>query len=538
MALNAEQKAVLEIALEETKPLLITGSAGTGKSFVLRSLVDRLREKGLSYVVTAPTGLAAMNVEGVTLHSIFNLPVGKPLYGKQFGKKQQDFFSKLDFLIIDEISMVRVDVMYTIDMALRSHRKSEEPFGGIRLVMFGDPYQLPPVFRWKEIKTKYDPNGLKWKRFYPNWSQFFFEAPGFADENLRTLELLTIVRQENLEFSEVLNTVRLGLQGQPEISFLNENSNQNEPPLDALRLFGKKEPAKEYNEKMLSSGGHRKISRFRATWKSNPELTGKPLRLGTERNLAAEPEESSDIPYELELRQGARVIFTKNDDQHGTSSERRWSNGSTGTVTGIFGDTGPIAVNLDSNGTTVEVTRSKFEHRELVQERDKEGKVIQYTDVTGWLVQFPLRLGWAITVHKSQGMTLDSAVLDFNDQYFEKGQAYVALSRVRTLDGLYFVNSFGSDAVVFPDGKVRSFILKAEKFPYKPASGSYDPLAEVGNKILEKFAEYEIDFSSDLDSLVLWMKENGKSAKDMEKLFHVNSEERKKMEKLARVLTA
>ena len=538
VSLNEEQQAALELALEETKPLLITGSAGTGKSFVLRSLVERLRDSEKSLVVAAPTGLAAMNVDGVTLHSLFNLPVGRPLYGKEFGSKARDFFSGLDFLIIDEISMVRVDVMYTIDMALRSHRESDEPFGGIKLVMFGDPYQLPPVFKWSEIKTRRDPHGNEWRRFYENRSLFFFEAPGFQKDNLRVIELQTIVRQESTEFSNTLNKVRLGIQGPSEELYLNNSSNQGKPPSDTLRLFGKKEPANHYNEKMLHSEPHKRIKCFKAKWKSNPELEGRKIRFASGLNFATEPEDSSEIPYDLCLRKGAKVIFTKNDDQVETPSQRRWSNGSTGTVVGIFGDTGPIVVSLDSNGKTVQVQRSRFEHRELVQETGKDGKVTQYTEVTGWLMQFPIRLGWAVTVHKSQGMTLDSVVLDFNDQYFEKGQAYVALSRVRSLEGLYFETPFGSNDVVFPDGKVRTFMLKAEKYPYKPASASYDPLEEIATQLLDRFAELDIDFSLGLDSFVFWMKDNNKSAKEMERLFHANRQDRKKMEKLARVLTS
>lgn len=538
MTLNPEQKAALQLALEETKPILVTGSAGTGKSFVLRALVERLRQYDKSYVVTAPTGLAAQNVDGVTLHSIFNLPVGKPLYGREFAKKRKEFFSTLDFLIIDEISMVRVDVMYTIDMALRSHRENEEAFGGIRLVMFGDPYQLPPVFKWDEIKTKSDPYGNYWRKTYPNESRFFFESTGFSDDNLRILELKTIVRQENSRFSETLNQVRLGVQGQADISYLNLHSNQNEPSSEAMRLFGKNDPAGKHNEKMLYAGGQRKISRFIATWKSNPELSGRPLRLQSGVKSIFEQEELFNIPYDLLVRKGAKVIFTKNDDQHGPFSDRRWSNGSSGRIKGINADTGSISVTLDSNGKTVEVLRSKFDHRELVQEDRKDGKTIYYTDVTGWIVQFPLRLGWAITVHKSQGMTLDSAVLDFDDQYFEKGQAYVALSRVRSLEGLYFINPFGSDAVFIPDGKVRSFMAKAEAFPYKPPSGSYDPMVDVAKQIVDKFEEFDIDFAFDLESLVLWMKEHGKSAKEMEKLLYINGAEPNKMEKFARALTS
>lgn len=537
MTLNQEQQAALMLALEETKPMLITGSAGTGKSFVLRALVERLRENGTSYVVTAPTGLAAQHVDGVTLHSIFNLPVGKPLYGKEFGKRPKEFFSELDFLIIDEISMVRVDVMYTINEALKSHRESVEPFGGIRLVMFGDPYQLPPVLKWDEIRTKSDYYGKFWKRMYPNDSRFFFESPGFSKDNLRILELSTVVRQENLEFSQTLNKVRLGVQDQTDISYLNSYSNQEEPPDEAMRLFGKNEPAKEYNDKMLYSQGGGKISKFRATWTSNPDLSGTPLRLNGGLALSLGPEELTSIPFDLLVRKGAKVIFTKNDDQHSPSSDRRWSNGSSGRVTGVHGDAGPISVRLDSTGKTVEVMRSKFEHRELVQERKKDGNTIQYTDVTGWIVQFPLRLGWAITVHKSQGMTLDSAVLDFDEQYFERGQAYVALSRVRSLESLYFLTPFGSDAVFIPDGKVRTFMLRSETFPYKPPSGSYFPEKEVAEQILHKFEELQIDSGFDVDDLVMWMKENGKSSKEMEKLLYINGGDKKKMEKFARALS-
>jgi ATP-dependent exoDNAse (exonuclease V) alpha subunit len=502
MDLHTEQLAALDELLECSQPVFITGSAGTGKSFLLREAHRRLGEQG-SVALAAPTGIAALNIGGMTLHSLFGLSTDGVLLGNRFRRQGSEYFQSLNALLIDEVSMVRVDVMDNVDRALRYHRDSDEPFGGVKLVLFGDPFQLPPVLREEDYKTKYDPWGWKWRNAFTE--KYFFLAPGLLRTGIRTLELSHIHRQgADLEFAEILNRIRNDRVKPEDFMYLNANSRQEPPTGDTLRLFGRNEEVDAYNASKLIELPE-KSEAFHAHWIKNRECEGVPLR------SSATPENSVVEP-ELKLKPGARVMFIKNDDQSGTEI-RRWVNGTLARVITCRPD--GITVELES-GEVLKVGRSLFDVRELVQEVNPGGKTKVYGAITGWFQQFPLKLAWAVSVHKSQGQTLERVVLDFNDQYFEAGQAYVALSRARRLGDIYFENQFSPDALKPLNGHVKRFMENSERYPFSSRktldklwqewSGALDDWCEENKVPIEdfeasksKFVENSTQFKTETD---------------------------------------
>ncbi len=452
MELHVEQVAALEELLECTQPVFVTGSAGTGKSFLLRETHLRLEQLG-PVGLAAPTGIAALNIGGMTLHSMFGLSTDGVLLGDRFRRKGSEYFQSLVALLIDEVSMVRVDVMDNVDRALRYHRNLNVPFGGLKLVLFGDPFQLPPVLRWEDVTSRYDPFGNKWKKAFTD--KYFFQAPGLLEAGIRNLELTHIHRQgSDLEFAEVLNRMRKDRVQPADFRYLNTNSNKTEPEQDSLRVFGKNEAVDAHNHsKFKELPG--KSSTYIATWLENEQCPGKPLRV-------SRVPENSVVESALNLKTGSRVMFIKNDDQ-GDAGNRRWVNGSLGEVVICRGE--DVLVAMDAGGT-VSVKRSTFDVRELVEEVYPDGKKQVYGAITGWFRQFPLKLAWAVSVHKSQGQTLEKVVLDFDDQYFEAGQAYVALSRARRLGDIYFQSPITPEVLKPLNTHVKSFMEKAETYPF------------------------------------------------------------------------
>lgn len=452
--LSNEQQTALDEILETIGPVLVTGSAGTGKSVLLRALVGTFGSAD-EVAVAAPTGIAALNVSGLTLHSLFGFPVGTILFAPGgFRTKGSEYFRKLKLLVIDEVSMVRIDVMDAVDRALRYHRQQPStPFGGLKVVFFGDPFQLPPIVTREDIQASW--NSLQAWRAYKGMKHFFC-ASVFRDAPIRVLSLTEIQRQSgDRVFAEILNRVRIGRQTDLDLATLAESSMQGDPTDEVIRVYGKNHAVDSHNHQMLAALPGLEQS-YQTSFLRNTEFKGRSL--GQTDIWASLPTSAN-----LKLKVGARVIFVKNDDQG--DGARRWVNGSMGRITELSRER--ISVQKD-DGSLVSVAPATWEARELAEfpsPLSPSGTVIR-TAVTGWFIQFPVRLGWAITVHKSQGQTLDSAVLDFDDQYFEVGQAYVALSRVRSLDGLYFISNPKAVDILGQDINVTNFMRNAESYPF------------------------------------------------------------------------
>lgn len=481
-----EQRAAVELAVSSPSPVFITGSAGTGKSVVLRAVYEELSKTG-PVALAASTGMAALNIGGITLHSMFGLPASGTLLGDAFRKSQAytDFFQSLTALLIDEISMVRADILKTVDHALKYHLDSDEPFGGLKTVLFGDPFQLPPILRPEDF-GKYDPFHKKY------WAMFttkhFFSAPVVLNCDLKVIELKTIHRQgTDLVFAEILDRIREGNASDSDLDYLINNSNQNAIDDSTPRLFGKNDLVFDYNLERLEELDPETEISFSAVWAPNPKCVGRSLRSsGSEPYTSVEPL--------VTLREKARVVFVKNDD----SGAKRWVNGSMGEVVSL--SSSKVTVRLDEGGL-VEATPTRFEVRELVEEDSpKYGRRV-YGDITGWMIQIPLKLSWAISVHKSQGQTFEKVALDFQDQYFEAGQAYVALSRAKSLSGVSLISSPALRDFIKPDKAVTGFM---KLFRSEDTSELETALADAGFEVastMQALAKYKSQNFKDLAAL-------------------------------------
>lgn len=385
--------------------VFLTGKAGTGKTTFLRRLKERSPKR---MIVVAPTGVAAINAGGVTIHSFFQFPLAPYVPGSSFNTKDERFrFSKekkriirtLDLLVIDEISMVRADLLDQIDAVLRLHKDRNRPFGGVQLLMIGDLSQLAPVAResdWTLLREYYT-------------TPYFFGSKALQQTKHVTIELQHVYRQTDTTFVDILNEVRENRLTANGLTMLNSRYCKEEKVLNSegvIRLTTHNLTANNYNEQRMDS-----LKGKRYTYEA--EITG------------TFPESSYPAEKTLELKKGSQVMFLKNDTQGA-----RYYNGKLGIITSLDDD--HIKVRGLDDDTEVEVTPDVWTNARYVI--DKETKEIR-EEIDGEFRQYPLRLAWAITVHKSQGLTFDRAVIDVNAA-FAAGQVYVALSRLRSLEGL------------------------------------------------------------------------------------------------------
>ncbi len=375
----------------------ITGKAGTGKS----TLLTHFRQKSKkNIVVLAPTGIAAINVEGSTIHSFFRFaPKLIELKNIDRDYQRQDLFQKLEMIIIDEISMVRADMLDGIDYALRINRRNDLPFGGVQMIFFGDLYQLPPVVVGKDLIDYFEEH---FGGFY------FFNAKVFAKISFAYIELQTIFRQKDEDFKKVLNCIRENNASITELDVLNSRYNPNhtyQPDDVSLTLTTTNKIADAINqEKMNNLRGQEYI--FPAI------ITGK-------FDVSSYPTDPK-----LLLKKGAQVMLLKNDPQ------KRWVNGSLGVVDKLRDN----EVSVELYGSSYTIDRVSWEVIEY--EYNKEEKKIEAI-VIGSFSQFPIKPAWAITIHKSQGQTFDSVIIDLGSGgAYAHGQTYVALSRCTSLEGI------------------------------------------------------------------------------------------------------
>ena len=402
--------------------LFITGRAGTGKSTLLRALSDLVAEP---MVIVAPTGLAAVNVGGQTIHSFFGLP--PRLIGPDDIRRSRNgaLMRKLKLLVIDEVSMVRSDLMWAIDQSLRVNRgRPREPFGGVRLVMFGDLHQLPPVVQEHEVADHLESR---------HGGPFFFSVPSLSEgAGTVRLELTQVFRQKEGALLDVLNRIRDGEVGEDELMVLNER-------VSPIRTLGEGDPFVILTP--TNAAAHRINAAFLkalagAARSYSAQVTG-------EFGQGAHPTEAT-----LELKAGAKVMLLRND------ADRRWVNGSIARVTKL----GEDSVHVDIDGREYEIEPVAWESRRYAYDQTAQ-KIVE--TVAGTFKQLPLRLAWALTIHKSQGLTLDKVYIDLGRGTFAHGQAYVALSRCRSLEGLQLARPLKPQDVLFD----RAVLGYRETFP-------------------------------------------------------------------------
>ncbi len=412
--------------------VFLTGKAGTGKTTFLREVAARCPKR---HAIVAPTGVAAINAGGVTIHSFFQLPFDPylpdvkelvteyqlPERSKSLNKTKLNIIRTLELLIIDEVSMVRADLMDAIDMTLRRYRRNSRPFGGVQLLMIGDVHQLAPVVT--EIERPY------MEKVYP--TPYFFASKALQRMSYVTIELTTIYRQQDAAFVDLLNHVRDNNIDAETLRIL--NSRVSTPQKGAIMLTTHNRQAEAINRRHMEAlKGERRL--FEAVLKGNY------------------PEKTLPCDRSLEIKVGERVMFVKND----SSGARRYYNGMLGTVTNFLYDD-------DSQKEYIEVINDEGD---IIQTGHEVWESLKYNlnsttneieqEVEGTFSQYPLQAAWAVTIHKAQGLTFDRVNIDAADA-FAFGQVYVALSRCRTLEGLTLTTPL-SPNVTFVDRSVSQFV--------------------------------------------------------------------------------
>lgn len=436
---NPEFQYALQFALESNRNLYLTGKAGSGKTTFLKYLRQITRKK---MVVLAPTGVAAMNAGGQTIHSFFHIapslyvpddkrlrtrtpendPDGVTVYDNfVYNKEKRTIIRNLELLVIDEVSMVRADILDVVDTLLRVYRKSKLPFGGVQVILIGDAFQLPPVVKGEEKDLL--------MKYYE--SEFFFSARVIQMNKPLYIELKKIYRQNEQDFIDLLNRVRVNQMLPGDFRALDARVNPNFMPVEEdnyITLATKNDRVAEINGKKL-------------------EKLSMPLKTYVAEVTGDFPEGIRPTETELQLKVGAQVMFLKNDP------DKRYYNGKIGVVV----ETGDNDVKVETEvgqGLRKVIVVNEATWTNVVYHWDEENKCI-VEEVIGSFKQFPLRLAWAITVHKSQGMTFEKVLADIGDS-FASGQVYVALSRCTSMNGLVLMTRI-SPWVVKTDKRVLEF---------------------------------------------------------------------------------
>lgn len=444
--LDEYQKKVLSY-VANGENLFITGKAGTGKTALLREIRKMYAGKKV-VAVLAPTGVAARNAEGFTMHSFLRLPL-KPYLPEhkvkpdlfQLNDKGAETLRGIDIMIIDEISMVRCDMLDAANAILQHYRHNDKPFGGVQLIMFGDLYQLSPVAASEDKKVL--KGGYNANEFY------FFLSQALRNLDYRVVELQKIHRQDNREFINLLNAVRVGEISVGSLKMLESRVDRNikQTPQDSVITL----MTHNYQSKILNRDMYERLNTQEYPYKAK-------IVEVTDRWYDKYP-----VDYNLRLKVGARVMFQRNDNEN-----MKYNNGTMGWVTGLTED--GIYVVTD-NGDKVDVKRAVWQQFDYYV--DKKTKTI-YTQVSAEYHQYPLKLAWAVSIHKSQGLTLDEANIDAS-QTFAFGQVYVALSRCKTLEGIHLLEMIPSHKIV-ADDVVRRYMESIDEEGHVTMQEDFDDL--------------------------------------------------------------
>ena len=398
--LSSEQLAVVDLIEKTDDNYFITGRAGTGKSLILRYFRKNTRKKGV--FVVAPTGIAAISVGGQTIHSFFGLQITleDPAQAKfkKLTDEDREKAKEINVIIIDEVSMVRADIMDMMDAKLQHIKENNQPFGGCQIIAFGDLYQLPPV-----AKEAYERDFLQTRY----GTHYFFGAPAVKN-TFKTIELHEVFRQTDPMFIDILSKIREGRATQNTIDYLNSHSGTAPMPPKCLTLTLRKDVATTINNKELSL-----LPGEIATYTAIPK--------------GDQPPKENEAPCDIELKvkPGAKVMFIRND------KEGRFVNGTIGKIVQAT-ESGIIASNGEKEFNVERAVWQKYKY-----EYDKTTKKIERVEV-GSIEQYPVTLAYAITIHKSQGQTFDDVIVDYSTSgAFAPGQTYVALSRCRSLERMH-----------------------------------------------------------------------------------------------------
>lgn len=422
MQANKELSEAWDFVEHTGTSIFLTEKAGTGKTTFLRTVRAQSSKR---MIVVAPTGVAAINAGGVTIHSFFQLPLSPYIPGAtirerfDFSKEKRRIISSLDMLVIDEISMVRADLLDAVDFVLRRYRDRTQPFGGLQLLMIGDLQQLTPVIRPDDEETL--------SKYYD--TPYFFGSKALAQISYVTIQLTHVYRQQDEAFITLLNHIRDGHPSAEDLNLLNARCNPAfipKPEQGYIRLTTHNRLADNYNENELS-----KLPGKRHVFKA--EVQGD------------FPTTSCPAEEDLQLKEGAQVMFLKNDPSH------RFYNGKIGHVVSI--DEEGIGVRCTGEKDVINVDKDVWENTKYTI--NPTTKTIE-SKVQGTFTQYPLRLAWAITIHKSQGLTFEHAIIDAGLS-FASGQVYVALSRCKSLEGLVLASRIGFSNI-FNDSRVASYI--------------------------------------------------------------------------------
>ena len=429
MEQNQELRTAWDFVEHTGRSIFLTGKAGTGKTTFLKTVVERSSKR---CIVVAPTGVAAINAGGMTIHSFFQLPFSPFVPNAQikskfdFGKEKRKIISSLDLLIIDEISMVRSDLLDAVDSVLRRFRDRYKPFGGVQLLMIGDLQQLTPVMTPEDermLSPYYD-------------TPYFFGSKALAQTDYVTIQLEKVYRQQDNIFLTLLNHIREGKPSAEDVQLLNSRYQPAfipRPEEGYIRLTTHNQMANHYNESELQ-----KLPGHSYTYRAKIDGTF--------------PEYSYPTAETLTLKEGAQVMFVKNDP----SGNHLYYNGRIGHVT--YADDNRLEVFCPGDAEAIEVEPLEWENSRYTL--NPETREIE-SEVLGKFSQLPLRLAWAITIHKSQGLTFERAIIDASLS-FAPGQVYVALSRCKTLEGMVLASQITPQAII-SDERVESYISHQEE---------------------------------------------------------------------------